>query len=105
MKQPRRWAVLTTALLLAASLVFAPRGGSAGPARGFMLPGDPQTVPEQLNEPDVPPYSVKHIQVEAIRVSLTVRLGSLARLVSFVLQPRVEAVGKPCHQTDVRGSK
>jgi hypothetical protein len=54
MKQPRRWAVLLTVLVMAASLVFAPRKGSAGPAGGrTIMPGDPRPTPE-LGEPDTP---------------------------------------------------
>jgi hypothetical protein len=55
MKQPRRWAVLLTALLMAASLVFAPREGSAGAAGGrTIMPGDPRPTPE-LGTPETPP--------------------------------------------------
>ena len=57
MKQPRRWAVLLAALLLGASLIFAPQTGSAGPAGPMIMPGDPQTLPE-IGEPDVPPVGV-----------------------------------------------
>ena len=53
MKQPRRWAALLAALLMAASLVFAPREGSAGPVSGRAEPGDaPQG--EEMQEPEVP---------------------------------------------------
>ncbi len=52
MKQPRRWAALPTALLMAASLVFAPQEGHAGPVGpGIKLP-DPPTLP--MGDPDVP---------------------------------------------------
>jgi hypothetical protein len=55
MRQPRRWAVALTVLLMAASLVFAPREGSAGPAGGrTIMPGDPRPTPE-LGGPETPP--------------------------------------------------
>ncbi len=51
MRQPRRWAAFPIALLMAASLVFAPQEGRAGPAGSrIMLPGDPP----MLTDPDVP---------------------------------------------------
>ena len=55
MKQPRRWAVALTVLCVAASLVLAPREGSAGPAGGrTIMPGDPRPTPE-LGGPELPP--------------------------------------------------
>ena len=54
MKRPRRWAVSLAALLMATSLVFAPREGSARPAREQYLPVDPRPM-QEMGGPDVPP--------------------------------------------------
>ena len=53
MKQRRCWTVWLMVLLMAASLVIAPREGSAGPAGGrTILPGDPPQP--EISDPEVP---------------------------------------------------
>ena len=54
MRQARRWTVLLAVLLVAASPIFAPHEGRAGPVGGrSILPMDPRPTPE-LGEPDTP---------------------------------------------------
>jgi hypothetical protein len=53
-KQPRRWVVVLAALLMAASLVLAPREGSAGSAGPELMLGDPRPTVE-LGGPETPP--------------------------------------------------
>jgi hypothetical protein len=54
MKQPRRWAMPLVALLVVASLVCAPREGSARLMERRLLPGDPRPT-QEMGTPDVPP--------------------------------------------------
>ena len=53
MKQPRRWAVVLTALLMAASLVITPRevGARGGPSRPIDTTDPPM---QEYGDPDVP---------------------------------------------------
>jgi hypothetical protein len=54
MQQPRRWAMALAAMLMAASLAFAPREGSAGPAGRRDLLKDPPLT-QEMGGPEDPP--------------------------------------------------
>jgi hypothetical protein len=54
MNQPRRWAMPLAALLMTASLVCAPREGSARLVEPRLVPGDPLPT-QEMGGPDVPP--------------------------------------------------
>ena len=54
MKDLRRWGVALAALLMAVSLVCAPREGSARSVEPRILPGDPRPT-QEMGEPDIPP--------------------------------------------------
>jgi hypothetical protein len=102
-KQPRRWAIVLTALLMAASLVLAPRRGSAGPAGPELILGDPRPTVE-LGVPEIPPNArprvtcriwlssvllAKGLQVDFIIAVETPNCRSGARFVRFA--PRTAA--------------
>jgi hypothetical protein len=93
MKQPRPWAVPLAALLMAASLVLAPREGTAGPAGPEIMPGDPQG-PMLSGEPDVPigpaPNRGIRAYVPLLLVAETRRLEMLAVFVLVDARREVE---------------
>lgn len=83
MKQPRRWVVMLAALLMAASLVFAPREGSAGPAGPEILPGDPRP-PVELGVPETPPDAMPMITYRVWISSVLLARGLPADLAGLV---------------------
>jgi hypothetical protein len=99
MRQPRSWAVALTVLLMTASLVFAPREGSAGPAGGrTIMPGEPRPT-QELGEPEVPPlgaYRVVYRLLDSVvLVVRTMRIDFAAVLTSV-------EIGKPDIQRGAR---
>ena len=88
MKQPRRWAVVLAALLMAASLIFAPREGSAGPAGGrSILPGEPRPTPE-MGGPEMPPDPGPLVSCRVWLSSVLLARGLQVDLVVVVEAPK-----------------
>ncbi len=87
MKQPHRWAAIVAALLMATSLVIAPReGGAAGTTRPIDWVGPPEVG---FGDPDIPDYGPQAtLRIPAILWSIGMRYG-VAFPVS--LAPRVPA--------------
>lgn len=99
MNRSCRWAVVLAALLMAASLVFAPREGRAGPAGGrSILPGEPRPTPE-MGEPDVPttpgPCRGNQTPMSVLLIAKTGRLDLMAVLVFVDAHVKSKPTSRP----------
>ncbi len=82
MKQPHRWAAIVVALLMATTLVIAPReGGAAGTMRPIDWVGPPEVG---FGEPDLPPTGSRYLRCpEVIRLLMVGRLLPVSMLLEL----------------------
>jgi hypothetical protein len=90
MKQPCRWAMTLAAMLMAASLAFAPLEGSAGPAERRVVLKDP-TLTQEMGGPEDPANPGPQVSYRALIPSVLLARGFQVDLAMVLRIPRCSA--------------